>query len=67
MRVITDDKNSQAIRNLCTQLGIPIIAELPFDRQFVESQLKCESIMTYAPESTCAEILKKAYLQICNI
>ncbi len=60
-----NDNNRKAIGSFCEKLNIPIIAEIPFDRRLVEAQLHCESIVTYAPESVCAQVLKNAYAKAC--
>ncbi len=62
-----NDDNRKAINNFCKKLKIPIIAEIPFDRRLVEAQLHCESIVTYAPESICAQKIKKAYAKACSL
>ena len=56
-----NEKNKNQIKELCETLHIPVIMELPFDKQLVEAQLHCESIITYAPESECSQILKKSF------
>lgn len=54
-------ENCAAIRGYCAENGIPVIAELPFDRKLVDAQLHCESIVSYAPESECSKALEKAF------
>ena len=54
-------ENCAAIKAYCAENGIPVIAELPFDRRLVDAQLHCESIVTYAPGSECSKALERAY------
>lgn len=58
--------NNMAIHDLCNKLNLPVIAELPFDRQLVEAQLHCQSMVNYAPESACARELRRAFAEICT-
>ena len=57
--------NRKAIATFCREQQIPVVAELPFDKQLVEAQLHCESIVTYAPECNCSRLLREAYTAIC--
>lgn len=54
------------IRRLAEERRLPVVAELPFDRLWVEAQVHCESIITYAPECQGARILAAAYPAICE-
>lgn len=56
-----NEVNRLAIHKLCDELDVPVVAELPFDRQLVEAQLHCQSIVAYAPESACAREMRRAF------
>lgn len=56
------DMNKDAyltLRKFCSEAGLPIIGEIPFDKQIVEAQVNRETIMTYAPNSLSAMELRK--------
>ena len=59
-------KNRDEIKNFCTAMQIPVIAEIPFDRIMVDAQLNCSSIVEYAPESECAMAVARAYHTIAG-
>lgn len=61
-----NEANRYEILNLCKELNVPVVAQLPFDRKLVEAQLHCQSIITYAPDSECAQALVSAYAEIFN-
>ena len=54
-------ENCAAIRAYCEENGIPVIAELPFDRRLVDAQLHCQSIVSYAPDCECSKVLETAF------
>ncbi len=54
-------ENRESLIALCEELNIPIIAELPFDKQMVEAQVNRESIITYNQNSVCSKNLIKAF------
>lgn len=57
-------ENRKSLLALCNTLKLPIIAELPFNKQMVEAQINRESIVTYAPMSDCSQSLCKALEEI---
>ncbi len=57
-------KQNNALHHFCRHMKLPIIAELPFDIKVVEAQINNETIITYAPDSTCTLELEKVYQQI---
>lgn len=56
--------NRNDVRTFCSDMRLPILAELPFDRVMVESQINRLDIISYAPESECAYRLREAYKKI---
>ena len=56
-----NEENRRSIVSMCNKLNIPVLAELPLDRKFVEAQLACQSMITYAPASQTAHILTDAF------
>lgn len=48
----------RAIKDLCKSLKLPLVGEIPFDKQIVMAQINNETIMTYAPSSPCAMEMK---------
>lgn len=61
-----NSESRRAIVEFCGQKNIPVIAEIPFDREMVEAQLQRKTIVDYAPESVAAKELVKAYNFICS-
>lgn len=61
-----NDANRNRIKAYCKEQDVPVIMELPFDRKLVEAQLHRESIITYAPESECTQILKETFNECIN-
>ncbi len=57
-------ENQESLRELCTKHNLPIIAELPLDKEMVKAQINRQSIITYAPQSICAQRLIAAYEMI---
>lgn len=62
-----NEENTASIHRFCEETQIPVVAQLPFDRRLVEAQLSCQSIVTYAPESVCAQELRSAYAALCQL
>ena len=56
--------NRNAISAFCRDRKLPVVAELPFDRQIVDAQLHCQSIVDYAPASNCAHALRSAWKKV---
>ncbi len=61
-----NEQNSADIAALCKDLGVEIIARLPFDRTLVDAQIHCQSIIEYAPECSCSTALRAAYEHLCH-
>ncbi|MDD2477188.1 MAG: 4Fe-4S binding protein [Dysgonamonadaceae bacterium] len=55
---------NKALKHFCECVRLPILAEIPFDKQVVEAQVYNETIMTYAPASACAIELQKVNKQL---
>jgi len=53
--------NTEKIEKYCTEIGVPVIGRIPFDKEVVKAVNHCESIVNY-PESKAA----KALSEICN-
>ena len=60
-----NDESRNAIREFCHEKSVSIVAEIPFDRRLVESQIQRTNIVEYAPDSIPAMEIKKAYNIIC--
>ena len=54
-------KCKEEIVNVCHQMDIPILAQIPFDKQLVDAQVQGESIVDHAPESIVSRTLVDAY------
>lgn len=54
------EANRQTLVTFCQQENIPVVAELPFNRRFVEAQIQQQSIITYTPDDLCSRLLKDA-------
>lgn len=59
-----NDEYRQYILSLCKATNIPVIAEIPFNKNVVNAQVQGKSIIEYAPHSTVSMILKEAYLHL---
>ena len=57
-------ENRAAILRFCEEKHIPLVGELPLDKQMVDAQLQGQSIVLYAPQSETTRILHSAYRQI---
>lgn len=55
------------IEKYCNNKKIKIAGKLAFDKKVVESMVKCQSIMEYAPESEFAKEISSAFKKIKNI
>ena len=56
--------NRNAILAFCKDRKLPVVAELPFDRQVVDAQVHCQSVVDYAPSSPCAHALRFAWTKV---
>lgn len=61
-----NDYCRQEILELCNDKQIPVIAQLPFDKEIVHAQVQGQSIIAYAPQSTISSILLEAYQTVIN-
>lgn len=59
-----NEEKHRAMRRLCSSLDVPILAELPFDKGWIEAQIRAADMVTYAPDSGSARILKQAYKKL---
>lgn len=57
---------TQEIRAYCKGSNTNVITELPFDKRMVEAMVNGQTIIEYAPDSSIAQQLEKAYAQIVN-
>ena len=55
------DECRQDILALCKEKQLPVIAELPFDKDMVNAQVQGRSIIEYAPQSLVSRLLIQAY------
>lgn len=62
-----NEQNSSDITSLCSDLGVEIIARLPFDPTLVEAQIHCRSIIDHAPDCACATALRQAFEHLCRV
>ena len=50
--------------DLCEKNHIPVIAEIPFDKDMVQAQVTGKSIIEYAPQSSISQLLTQAYQRL---
>lgn len=59
-----NDNCRQAILDFCKETTIPVVTQIPFAKEIVDSQVQGKSIIEYAPNSPVSQALRTAYQQV---
>lgn len=57
---------STAIQQYCEEIGIDVIAKLPFDESVITAMVNCKSFYEQKPNSEISELLKNALNKVLN-
>jgi MinD superfamily P-loop ATPase len=55
---------SGKIEEWCHSSSLPVIGQIPFDKQFIDAMINCKSIIEWAPSSQIAQEIKKIWKTI---
>lgn len=57
---------SDLIRNWCIVENIPLLGNIPFDKEITQAMIACKSIIEYNPQSETSKSLHEIYQNIIN-